>query len=162
MPGRESNLVGKPAPEVNLGMLQVDEHFQLSAHLGQIVVMDFWATWCGPCLEVMPQVEQVVAEFAEEEVVMVAINLEERRELVEAVLERRGLNLPVALDRDGVAAARYEANSIPQTVVVGPDGMVERVFVGSHRNFAEQLRIALRELSEPETTDPDTETPATE
>jgi thiol-disulfide isomerase/thioredoxin len=148
--GTESNLVNEPAPPIRLKMLEGDKDFQLSDHLGHCVVLDFWASWCGPCLQVMPQVEQVVSEFAEKDVRVFAINLEETAEQVQATLERRQIHLPVALDRDGVAAARYEATAIPQTVVIGPDGNVARVFVGSSRHFAEQLRAALVELTQTE------------
>lgn len=144
-PGTESNLVGQLAPDIQLTMLDGSEDFRLAEHRGHCVVLDFWASWCGPCLQVMPQVEEVVAEFSDEGVQLYAINLEERPEQIKATLERRGLDVQVALDRDGVAAARYEATAIPQTVVVGPDGKVTRVFVGSSRKFADQLRAALAE-----------------
>ena len=96
----------------------------------------------------MPQVDNVVTEFEGRGVRLFAINLEENPEQITATLERRGLQLPVALDRDGVAAERYEATAIPQTVIVGPDGTVRRVFVGSSRNFAAELRAALKEVLE--------------
>ena len=96
----------------------------------------------------MPKVEEVVGEFADREVELFAVNLEETAEQVRATLERRELmELPVVLDRDGVAAARYEATALPQTVVIDPDGKVTRVFVGNTRNFRDALRAALEEVS---------------
>ena len=144
-PGTESSLVGAPAPAIKLKMLD-GSRFELAKHEGHVVVLDFWASWCGPCLQVMPKVEEVVGEFKDQEVELFAINLEETAEQVETTLERRKLNLPVVLDRDGVAAQRYEATAIPQTVIIAPDGTVARVFVGSSRNFSEQLRAAIKEV----------------
>ena len=147
-PGTESLLIGKLAPDIRLKMLDQKTDFRLADHRGHCVVLDFWATWCGPCLQVMPIVKEVVAEFQDKDVQLFAVNLEERPADIKATLERRQLDVPVVLDRDGVAAARYEANAIPQTVVIGPDGTVARVFVGSSRQFTDQLREALTELTE--------------
>ena len=60
--GTESALVGKPAPDFELELLG-GEKFHLAQNKGKVVVLDFWATWCGPCLQAMPQVEQVAGEF---------------------------------------------------------------------------------------------------
>ena len=139
----ESALVGKPAPDFHLDMLDGSK-FNLADYKNTVLVLDFWASWCGPCLQVMPQVDKVADEFAGEGVKLVAINLEETPEQVKAALARLGLDMPVALDRNGRVAERYGASSIPQTVVIGRDGNVARLFVGASARFDEQLRTALR------------------
>ncbi|HEY1602929.1 MAG TPA: TlpA disulfide reductase family protein [Pirellulales bacterium] len=141
--GLESALVGKPAPEFQLDMLD-GTRFNLADRKNTVVVLDFWASWCGPCLQVMPQVDKVAEEFAAEGVQLVAINLEETPDRVTAALERLHLDMPVALDRNGRVAEKYGATSIPQTVVIGRDGKVARLFVGASARFDEQLRTALR------------------
>ncbi|MGI9471821.1 MAG: TlpA family protein disulfide reductase [Rubripirellula sp.] len=143
--GTESTLIGKPAPEVSL-MLLDGNPFRLSESQGTIVVLDFWATWCAPCMQTMPLVEAAIAEYDPERVRLVSINLEEPAEQIRSVLERHDMNLTVALDRDGVAAQRYQARAIPQLVVVGPDGTVERLFVGGGSGVVEQMKAALDEL----------------
>jgi len=143
--GLESALVGKPAPEFQLEMLDGSK-FNLVDHRNKVLILDFWASWCGPCLQVMPQVDKVAAEFAEQGVKLVAINLEETPDRVKAALERLQLHMPVALDRNGRVAEKYGATSIPQTVIIGPDGKVARLFVGASARFDEQLRTALRSV----------------
>lgn len=144
-PGIDSPLVGKPAPDFQLDLLSGSK-FQLSASKGRIVVLDFWATWCGPCLQAMPQVEQVIREFKAEDVQLVAVNLEEMPKQITSALERHKLNLTVALDRDGVVAAKYQATAIPQTVIVDRAGNVVRVFVGGGPKLAGQIREVIQQL----------------
>ena len=75
-PGTESPLVGKPAPDFALDLLG-GKKFRLAEAKGKVVVLDFWATWCGPCLQAMPQVEKVAGEFRDQGVQLVAVNLQE-------------------------------------------------------------------------------------
>jgi peroxiredoxin len=144
--GSESPLCGQPAYVFKLDLMD-GQPYNLAEHRGRLVVLDFWVTWCGPCMQSMPLVEEVVREFASRGVELVAVNMEEQPEQVKATLERHKLKVPVALDRDGVVAGRYAVTAIPQTVVIGRDGKVARLFVGGGRNTADALRKALDELT---------------
>jgi len=140
--GTESALVGKPAPDFALDLL-AGQKFHLADHKGQVVVLDFWATWCGPCLQAMPQVDRVTREFHDRGVQLVAVNLQESPKEITAMLARQKLNLTVALDRDGAVAEKYAATAIPQTVIIDRDGSVARLFIGGGSHFDDQLREAL-------------------
>jgi len=144
-PGTESAMVGKPAPDFALDLLDGSK-FRLSEAKGAVVVLDFWATWCGPCLQAMPQVDRVAREFKDRGVRLVAVNLQESPKEITAMLERHKMSLTVALDRDGVVANKYAATAIPQTVIVGPDGKVERLFIGGGPRLGDQLREAILPL----------------
>lgn len=145
IPGTASLLVGTPAPDFTLDLLG-GGRFQVSESKGKILVLDFWATWCGPCLQAMPVIDATVAEFDEADVMLVSVNLQETAEPIESTLERLKLSPRVALDIDGVAAARYQADAIPQTVVIDRQGQIARVFVGSGRDLGQQLSDAIEEL----------------
>jgi thiol-disulfide isomerase/thioredoxin len=140
--GKESLLVGKPAPEISLDFVDGNK-FRLSEHKGKVVVLDFWASWCGPCLQAMPQIDRVAHEFSDQGVELFAVNLEETADKVTAALERLKLSTSVVLDRNGRVAERYGATSIPQTVIIDREGNVSRVFVGGGARFDEKLRGAL-------------------
>lgn len=143
--GTESVLVGKPAPPIDLEMLD-GKKFRLSDYKGNVLVLDFWASWCGPCLQTMPQVDTVAKEFAHRGVKLVGINLDEPPERVKSALERLKLEMPVALDRNGRVAERYGATAIPQTVIIDGEGKVVRLFVGGNPRFDATLRQALRSV----------------
>jgi len=140
--GQDAALVGKMAPDFELDMLD-GARFRLSAKKDKILVLDFWASWCGPCLQVMPQIDKVVEEFADRGVELVAINLEETNDRVKATLDRLKLEMPVAFDRNGRIAEKYGATAIPQTVIIDRGGKVVRLFVGGGPRFGDQLRAAL-------------------
>jgi thiol-disulfide isomerase/thioredoxin len=141
-PGTESALVGKPAPDFELELLG-GAKFRLAQHKGEVVVLDFWATWCGPCLQAMPQVERVTSEFRDRGVQLIAVNLQEEPRQITSMLQRHKLHPTVALDRDGAVAEKYAANAIPQTVIIKGDGTIARLFVGGGPHLDDQLREAL-------------------
>ena len=143
--GTDSSLVGMPAFDFELPMLD-GAKFRLSQRRGTTIVLDFWASWCGPCMQRLPKVAGVVAACDRERVQLVAVNLQETSAEATDALRRLKLEIPVALDSDGKVAKEYGATSIPYTVVVGPDGTVARVFVGTGPQLDRQLEAALSEL----------------
>ncbi|WP_437227473.1 redoxin domain-containing protein [Planctomicrobium sp. SH661] len=142
--GTNSPLIGKAAPEVKLGLLGGGQ-FKLSDQRGKVVVLDFWATWCGPCMQTLPLLHPLTEEFPADQVEWISINLEEPANHVQSVLDRHKLKLTVALDVDGVVAHRYEASTIPQHVVIDPQGNVTHVFIGGGPVLIEKLREAIPE-----------------
>ena len=143
-----SPLVGQPAPPIKLDLTD-GKPFNVEEHRGHVLVLDFWASWCGPCLRAMPLIDEAVATFDPGVVQLVAVNLQEDAATIDATLERLGLSVDVAMDIDGVAAGRYQADAIPQTVVIDPDGKVTHVFVGAAADIGERLRAAIEQAQNP-------------
>jgi thiol-disulfide isomerase/thioredoxin len=146
--GVNSALIGKPAPEVNLDLLEGGK-FKLSEEKGHIVVLDFWASWCAPCMASMPELDKITSEFKDKNVKYVAVNMQEDKATISGALERLQLNPAVALDIDGVAAERYEVSAVPQVVIVDANGNVARMFIGVDVDFAQHLREALTQMLDP-------------
>lgn len=143
-------LRGRPAPDFTLARYgavaakgrRAPAPVKLSALKGKVVLLDFWATWCGPCRRWMPIVEKVKNDLAGRGLEVFAINERETDDKIAKYLKETGVKVPVLLDRDGAVGLNYQASSIPLTVIVGRDGLVAKVMVGLHDEA--QLREALR------------------
>jgi thiol-disulfide isomerase/thioredoxin len=140
-----SELVGRPAPDFTVELL-AGSKFRLSGQRGKVVVLDFWASWCAPCVKSLPELTALSGEFDPEKVRFVAVNIQETRDDAGQAAARLKLDVHVALDADGRVAARYGAVSIPYTVVVGPDGKLARAFAGYGPRWAEELKQAIRRV----------------
>ncbi|MCY2963820.1 MAG: TlpA disulfide reductase family protein [Planctomycetota bacterium] len=142
-----SALVGQAAPDFELDLVG-GKKFKLSEHRDKLVVLDFWASWCAPCLSAMPQIHQVTDEFADRGVELLGVNIAENENQIQGTLDRLKLKMTVAFDREGKTAEKYGATSIPQTVIVDRMGNVVALFIGGGANLGEQLRQALRDALE--------------
>lgn len=146
-PSPAEALVGQDAPPIELTMLDGSE-FNLDDHRGSIVLLDFWATWCGPCRIGMPILNNVAKEFEDKGVKLFAVNLQDDASAINSFLESSDLEgLSVVMDTDGVTMEPYKAMSIPQMVVVGKDGVVKKVHVGITPNYEEDMRKELTALT---------------
>ena len=136
-------LEGQPATDFTLETLAGSKPVRLSSLKGRVVVLDFWATWCGPCRRWLPIVAQAHRDYAAKGLEVFAVNEREDDAKVQAYLDQQKLDLPVLMDRSGTVGSIYRASSIPLTVVVGRDGNVLRIMVGLHE--ADDLKDVLQE-----------------
>ena len=104
--------------------------FTLSDHEGKVILLNFWATWCGPCVGEMPAFEQLQETYGED-LVLLAVNSGEDEGTVKAFLEENGYTFPVALDPRYEIALLYPSDSIPYTVIIGADGKVAAIQLGA-------------------------------
>lgn len=134
----DSPMIGKPAPELKLRMLD-DSTVTLADLRGKTVVLDFWATWCGPCVASLPRVMEVASGF-EDDVVLIAVNQQEDPDTVKSFLASHDWdNLTVALDDDSVASRFFRVEAIPYTVIIDGEGIVRNVHVGASADLATTL-----------------------
>lgn len=142
--GKPHDTVGKPAPDVELTLLDGSKQ-KLVDLKGKVVVLDFWATWCGPCVQGLPKVAEVTAKLAEKGVVFHACNLDESKEKIEKFLAKKNLSISVAMVGQELAS-KFGVNGIPHTVVIGKDGVVKKVHVGFGPGSEKQLEKDLLEV----------------
>jgi thiol-disulfide isomerase/thioredoxin len=139
-------LEGRPAPDVALKTVD-GKDYSLAHDPSRVIVLDFWATWCGPCRRGLPLLQEV-HDWAKKEgksVSVYAVNIEETPEQVNRFWAQLKLTLPVLMDVKGEVAQAYRANSIPQTVIIS-GGRVASVHVGFTPDLATQLKAEIEEL----------------
>jgi peroxiredoxin/lysophospholipase L1-like esterase len=140
--GEAEALQGKPAPDFTLEDLS-GKSVALKSLRGRVVVLDFWATWCGPCRASLPHLEQLHKDLSGAGVQVLAVNLREDKPTAQKFVEANGLTMPVLLDTTGKVAERYAVSGIPQTVVVDKNGVIARVLIGFSPDVTRQLREAV-------------------
>ena len=139
--------LGAPAPEFTLGKFGGGE-VALAQHKDKdIVVLDFFASWCGPCRMSMPVVHETLKAYADKGVQLYGVNLREPDEKVTQFLTSSKIEgMPVLLDRNGAVAMQYGASSIPRLIIVGKDGTVQAIHSGYSPALVEELKTQLDQL----------------
>jgi thiol-disulfide isomerase/thioredoxin len=118
----------------------------LSAYRGSLVLLNFWATWCGPCREEMPSMEQLNRYFGGQGLAVVAVNQRESAALVNKFMKSHGLSFTTPLDPDGRVGASYRVYGIPVTYLIDGNGQAIGMKSGS-RDWASREAIeAFRKL----------------
>ena len=145
--GESSPTLAKDAPTFKLPLLAGGD-FDLKAEQGKIVVLDFWATWCGPCIKSIPGLIEAVSAFPADRVKLIGLNQGEPADTVKKFLEAREWKLTVALDSAQKVAGQYGVSGIPHTVIVGPDGKVAWVKTGYSPEGPAEAAEAIKKLLE--------------
>jgi peroxiredoxin len=139
-------LIGQKAPEFQTQFLN-DEDFKLSDHKGKVIVLDFWATWCGPCVRALPELLKATSGFNQNKVALFAVNQGESSKVISNFLKKKQLKaLSVIMDETRMIGGDYKVKGIPKTVVIDQKGIIRHVHVGFSANMGDQLESEIESL----------------
>jgi peroxiredoxin len=122
--------VGKPAPDFTL----VDRHgknWTLSALKGQVVFVNFWATWCAPCREEMPSMQRLYEKMPKDTFKMLAIFNSDDPALVNSFATKLDLTMPILDDQANTVGVKYGLTGIPETFIINKNGIIVRKYLGT-------------------------------
>lgn len=139
-------LVNKPAPAFNIDTMD-GAKFDLASQKGKIVVLDFWASWCGPCTMALPIINEVTSSVKDKDIVFLAVNIQETPDQIKQYLDKKNLKFTVGMDPEGKISELYQVREIPQAVIVGKDGIVAEVVVGFSPDMKETFAKRLDEVA---------------
>jgi thiol-disulfide isomerase/thioredoxin len=134
-----------PSEDFILPMLQ-GGGAALSDYRGQVVFLNFWATWCPPCREEMPSMQLLYDELSDEGLEILAIDVQEPQATVKAFVDEFGFSFPVLLDENGRVAMRYSVRAFPTTYIIDREGNLLGVRPGYHDWSAPEMIASFREL----------------
>ena len=118
--------VNQPAPDFRV-MDTMGEELTLEQYRGQVVLLDFWATWCGPCIAEMPNVKLAYAKHRYRKFQIIGISLDSSIAPLEAYIQREGIEWRQYLDSTGQISGLYNVRAIPSTFLIDGTGIVRRV-----------------------------------
>ncbi|KHF38881.1 thiol-disulfide oxidoreductase ResA [Halalkalibacter okhensis] len=121
------------------------ERIELEEFKGKGVFLNFWGTYCPPCVKEMPIMEELYAEYKEKGVEIIAVNANEPKLTVERFANRHGLTFPIAIDNGLNVIEAYGIRPLPTTVLIDENGVIVRVFTGGMteqmvRDFMEEIK----------------------
>lgn len=132
-PSTQGAEVGNLAPDFQLDNLE-GESVSLSDFRGKPVMLNFWATWCSPCVREMPDIQTVYEEQSAEGLVILLVNMGGTSSQVKEFLQSHNLSLPVLLDTTQAIAQKYNIHYIPTTFFIDEEGIIQAVKVGAFPN----------------------------
>lgn len=140
----EALRAGTRAPEIGLDDLDGNT-VRMSALRGKVVIVDFWASWCGPCREEIPFLNELKAEFGDD-LVIIGVNLDRDEDNMEDFIEDNPMNFRVVHDEGQRVAARYRPERMPSSYIIDRTGVVRFVHAGFEASDRDGFRAHVAQL----------------
>jgi peroxiredoxin len=137
-----------PAPDFTLRTM-AGKNLRLQEQRGQVVLVNFWATWCAPCRQEMPHLNRLYDKYHASGFELLAVNVDDDSSKAQGVSDKLGLKFPVLFDADKKVSRLYDLNAMPSTVLIDRDGRVRHVHRGYRDGYEttydQQIRALLKE-----------------
>lgn len=125
------------APSIELP--GVDKNVKLEDFRGKVVYLDFWASWCVPCIKSFPWMDEINQKYSDKGFEVIAVNLDKNKSAADEFLKEHDISFTVAFDQSGDSAAQYKLKGMPSSYLIGRDGKV----YASHIGFRDKDKVEL-------------------
>ncbi len=143
-----SGLAGQSAPDFVLKSA-TGENLRLSEYRGDVVMINFWATWCGPCRQEMPLLDELYARYQRVGFSLLGINIDDDSRRAMAMVDELGISFPVLFDEHKEVSKLYEVEAMPVTILLDREGTVRHIHhgykPGYEQDYLNEIRALLRE-----------------
>lgn len=134
-----------PAPDFTL-QSSTGENARLAEQRGQVVMLNFWASWCGPCRKEMPLLDEMSKRYSAAGFVLYGVNVEEDNTDAKKLIEELGVSFPILWDTESKASSLYNVDAMPTTVLIDKKGEIRYVNRGYKAGDENKYRDQIREL----------------
>ena len=137
--------VGSVAPDFTLRS-STGKNQKLSEFRGQVVMINFWATWCAPCRQELPLLNHLYEQYHKTGFTLLGVNIDDNPEAAKALAQQLGITFPVLFDTDKQVSHRYDVDAMPSSVLIDRSGKVRYLYRGYHTGVEAQYDKQVREL----------------
>ena len=141
----EHELVGQPAAQFTLSSIS-GKKVSLKQFRGKIVVLNFWATWCGPCKKELPEFVRMRRKYKDRQVEILTINVDSNIENARRFLRKNKLKLKTLWDGHKKVAQKYDVQAMPSTYVIDQNGVIRSVHKGFTPNEFRKIQMTTAKL----------------
>ncbi len=140
-----SKLEGQTAPDFALKS-STGENMRLSEYRGDVVMINFWATWCGPCRQEMPLLDELYQRYSRVGFNLLGVNIDDDSRRAMQMIEELGVDFPVLFDATKRVSEMYDVDAMPVTVIVDREGTVRYVHQGYKPGYEDKYLTEIRTL----------------
>src|SRR5579864_3537165 len=148
LPAHGTSSASGPAPQFTLDA-RSGSKISLAQYKGQVVMLNFWASWCGPCRQEMPLLENIYKKYNKMGFTLIGVNVEHDSKAAEGFLQQTPVSFPVIYDKDSTVSKAYDVSGMPSTVIIDRNGNIRVLHrgykAGDENEYLDKIRSLVRE-----------------
>jgi peroxiredoxin len=141
----QANEINEPVPDFTLKSRQGD-NLRLEEFRGQVVMLNFWASWCGPCRQEMPLMDTIYQQYKDLGFTVLAVNVDENREEAHRFLDKVPVSYPILYDPESQVSEQYNVQAMPTTVMIDRNGRGRFIHYGYKPGYEDDYEAQIRQL----------------
>ncbi len=135
-----------PAPELSVINLTTSTSISLADYRGKVVYLDFWASWCPPCAQSFPKINQLYQELKQQGFEVIAVSVDEEKDDIAPFLKKHPVDFLIGWDNKGISPERFRVETMPTGYLIDKKGFIRHRFRGFHKGSEEKMKAAIVNL----------------